>query len=48
MPFLPPNQQHQNTRAAVGMGIPMGMDMGMIFHPHRPMGILWGFLIYLK
>jgi len=22
--------------------------MGMIFHPQRPMGILWGFLINLK
>jgi len=38
-------------RAAVGMGIAMGMGMGwvwrmgMIFDPHRPMGILWGFLI---
>ena len=29
-----------------GMWIPMGM--GMIFHPHRPMGILCGFLINLK
>jgi len=38
----------KNTRAAVDMGIPMGMGMGMIFHPHRPMGILWGFLINLK
>jgi len=34
-----------------GYGDPMGMGvgwvwrMGMIFDPHRPMGILWGFLI---
>jgi len=37
----------------IPVGIPMGMGMGwvwmeMIFHPHRPMGILWGFLINLK
>ena len=25
-----------------------GVDMGMIFHPHRPMGILCGFLINLE
>jgi len=25
-----------------------GVGMGMIFHPHRPVGILWGFLINLK
>jgi len=42
------------ARAAVGMphgdphGYGYGVDMGMIFYPHRPMGILWGFLINLK
>jgi len=44
------------SRAAVGMGIPVGIPMGigmgwvwgMIFHPHRPVGILGGFLINLK
>jgi len=29
-------------------GYGYGVGMGMIFHPHRPMGILWGFLINLK
>jgi len=23
-------------------GYAHGVSMGMIFHPHRPMGILWG------
>ena len=44
------------SRAAMGMEIPMGismripmgMGMGVIFHRHSPMGILWGFLINLK
>jgi len=40
------------NRAAVGMGfpvgIPIGMGMGVIFHLHRPMGILWRLLINLK
>jgi len=29
-------------------GYGYGVGIGMIFHPHRPMGILWGFLINLK
>jgi len=29
-------------------GYGYGVGMGMIFHPHKPMGILWGFLINLK
>ena len=29
-------------------GYGYGVGMGMIFHPYRPMGILWGFLINLK
>jgi len=29
-------------------GYGYGVGMGIIFHPHRPMGILWGFLINLK
>jgi len=32
----------------ISMGMDMGWVMGMIFHPHRPMGILWAFLINLK
>jgi len=33
-----------------GHGCGYGVSMGMMFHfhPHRPMGILWGFLINLK
>ena len=47
-------KSREKNRAAVGMGMPMdygyGVSMGMMFHfhPHRPMGILWGFLINLK
>ena len=50
------DKRREIVRAAVGMEIPMeipmgmgtGVGMGMICHPTRPMGILWGFLINLK
>jgi len=40
-----PVRQYSNTRAAVGMVIPMGMGTVMNPHGRRSMGILWGFLI---
>jgi len=37
----------EETRAAVGMGIPMGygcgMGMGTMMNPHGSVGIPWGF-----
>jgi len=43
---------HKNFHGCRGYGDPhvygYGVGMGMIFHPHRPMRILWGFLINLK
>ena len=35
---------NDNGRAAVGMGIPMGMGTGTVIIPHGFMGILWGIL----